>query len=158
MDLPAEVLTLEGTLVKIEKTPDGKLTVAGHEVTLPDIAAANGVIHGIDGVITNVTDAAPAPAADAADNIPEVLTEYPDDIFSILLAAVGAADLAGALNSTGPFTVFAPTDEAFAKYLAEAGPDTSSLTPASKDETSSPLHFPRVSQLEPWVPHVFGKL
>jgi uncharacterized surface protein with fasciclin (FAS1) repeats len=28
---------------------------AGNEVTLPDIMAANGVIHGIDGVITDVT-------------------------------------------------------------------------------------------------------
>lgn len=32
-----------------------------------------------------------------------------------LVAAVTAADLAGALSSEGPFTVFAPTDDAFAK-------------------------------------------
>lgn len=35
--------------------------------------------------------------------------------FSTLVAAIGAADLAGTLNSTGPFTVFAPTNEAFEK-------------------------------------------
>ena len=34
--------------------------------------------------------------------------------FEILVAAVTAADLADTLNSAGPFTVFAPTDEAFA--------------------------------------------
>lgn len=34
--------------------------------------------------------------------------------FKTLLAAVEAADLAGALSGEGPFTVFAPTDEAFA--------------------------------------------
>ena len=34
--------------------------------------------------------------------------------FSTLVAAVGAADLVDTLNSEGPFTVFAPTDEAFA--------------------------------------------
>ena len=35
--------------------------------------------------------------------------------FSTLVAAVKAADLVGTLNSEGPFTVFAPTNEAFAK-------------------------------------------
>lgn len=34
--------------------------------------------------------------------------------FSTLVAAVTAADLVDTLNSDGPFTVFAPTDEAFA--------------------------------------------
>ena len=35
--------------------------------------------------------------------------------FDTLVAAVKAADLVGTLKSDGPFTVFAPTDEAFAK-------------------------------------------
>ena len=35
--------------------------------------------------------------------------------FSILVAAVQAADLVGTLSSQGPFTVFAPTNESFAK-------------------------------------------
>lgn len=35
--------------------------------------------------------------------------------FKTLVAALKAADLAGALEAKGPFTVFAPTDEAFAK-------------------------------------------
>jgi len=35
--------------------------------------------------------------------------------FSTLVAAVKAADLVGTLNSEGPFTVFAPTNDAFAK-------------------------------------------
>jgi uncharacterized surface protein with fasciclin (FAS1) repeats len=35
--------------------------------------------------------------------------------FTRLVRAVKAADLAGALSGEGPFTVFAPTDEAFAK-------------------------------------------
>ena len=38
--------------------------------------------------------------------------------FSTLVAAVKAADLVGTLNSEGPFTVFAPTNEAFAKLPA----------------------------------------
>lgn len=35
-------------------------------------------------------------------------------IFETLVAALGAADLVGTLAAEGPFTVFAPTDEAFA--------------------------------------------
>ncbi len=38
--------------------------------------------------------------------------------FKTLAAALGAADLIGALQGEGPFTVFAPTDEAFAKLPA----------------------------------------
>jgi len=34
--------------------------------------------------------------------------------FATLVAAIGAADLADTLSGEGPFTVFAPTDEAFA--------------------------------------------
>ena len=37
--------------------------------------------------------------------------------FNTLVAAVKAAGLVGALQGKGPFTVFAPTDEAFAKLL-----------------------------------------
>jgi uncharacterized surface protein with fasciclin (FAS1) repeats len=38
--------------------------------------------------------------------------------FNTLVAAVKAAGLVDALSGTGPFTVFAPTDEAFAKLPA----------------------------------------
>ena len=38
--------------------------------------------------------------------------------FNTLVAAVKAADLAGVLKGDGPFTVFAPTDDAFAKLPA----------------------------------------
>ena len=41
-----------------------------------------------------------------------------NDNFSTLVAAVTAADLVETLNSDGPFTVFAPTNEAFAKLPA----------------------------------------
>jgi uncharacterized surface protein with fasciclin (FAS1) repeats len=39
--------------------------------------------------------------------------------FSTLAAALGAAGLISTLKSEGPFTVFAPTDDAFAKIPAE---------------------------------------
>merc|ERR1712055_936391 len=50
-------------------------------------------------------------------NIAEVVTG--DKRFSTLLAAVKAAGLADTLSSGGPFTVFAPTNEAFAKVPKE---------------------------------------
>ena len=52
----------------------------------------------------------------AAKNIVEVATAAGS--FKTLLTAVEAAGLVGALSGPGPFTVFAPTDEAFAKIPA----------------------------------------
>lgn len=47
-----------------------------------------------------------------ADNIVEIAAA--DDRFSTLVAAVGAAGLADALSGPGPFTVYAPVNDAFA--------------------------------------------
>jgi uncharacterized surface protein with fasciclin (FAS1) repeats len=55
----------------------------------------------------------------ATPNIVE--TAQSDARFSILVEAVTAANLAGTLSGPGPFTVFAPTNEAFAAVLAETG-------------------------------------
>lgn len=52
---------------------------------------------------------APAPAKDIVD------TAVAAGSFKTLTAAVGAAGLVETLKGPGPFTVFAPTDEAFAK-------------------------------------------
>ena len=48
-----------------------------------------------------------------------VETAVSDDRFETLVEAVTAADLVGTLQGEGPFTVFAPTDDAFAAYLTE---------------------------------------
>ena len=50
-----------------------------------------------------------------------VETATADGRFNTLVAAVGAAGLAGTLQSEGPFTVFAPTDAAFTTLLTDAG-------------------------------------
>jgi len=52
--------------------------------------------------------------------------------FKTLAAAVGAADLAATLKGPGPFTVFAPTDEAFAKL--PAGTVETLLKPENKEK------------------------
>lgn len=59
--------------------------------------------------------------------------------FSTLVAAVKAADLVETLNSEGPFTVFAPTNEAFSKL--PAGTLESLLKPENKGTLSSILTY-----------------
>jgi uncharacterized surface protein with fasciclin (FAS1) repeats len=56
-----------------------------------------------------------------------------------LVAAVTAAGLAETLSGTGPFTVFAPTNEAFAKL--PAGTVESLLTPAKKADLTAILTY-----------------
>ena len=59
--------------------------------------------------------------------------------FNTLVAAVEAADLVSTLNGDGPFTVFAPTDEAFAA-LPE-GTVENLLKPENKDQLISVLTY-----------------
>ncbi len=49
------------------------------------------------------------------------------DDFSILVAALQEAELVGALQGEGPFTVFAPTNAAFEKLLGELGIEAADL-------------------------------
>ncbi len=60
---------------------------------------------------------APGSDAAAAGTIVDVASSNPD--FSTLVTAVQAAGLAETLSGEGPFTVFAPTNEAFAAVPAE---------------------------------------
>ncbi|MEO0634839.1 MAG: fasciclin domain-containing protein [Pseudomonadota bacterium] len=59
--------------------------------------------------------------------------------FTTLVAAVQAAGLVDTLKSPGPFTVFAPTDEAFAKL--PAGTVDSLLLPENKDQLVAILTY-----------------
>jgi uncharacterized surface protein with fasciclin (FAS1) repeats len=59
--------------------------------------------------------------------------------FSTLVAAVKAAGLAETLKGEGPFTVFAPTDEAFAKL--PAGTLESLLKPENKQKLAAILTY-----------------
>jgi uncharacterized surface protein with fasciclin (FAS1) repeats len=63
--------------------------------------------------------------------------------FKTLLAAIKAADLESTLHGDGPFTVFAPTDEAFAKL--PAGTVESLLKPENKAKLASILTYHVVS-------------
>lgn len=69
--------------------------------------------------------------------IVDVAAGNPD--FETLVAAVKAAGLAETLSGTGPFTVFAPTDEAFAKL--PPGTLESLLKPENKDKLVAILTY-----------------
>ncbi len=62
-----------------------------------------------------------------------------NDQFSTLVAAVGAADLASTLKGDGPFTIFAPTNAAFAAL--PAGTVETLLLPENKDTLVSILTY-----------------
>ena len=62
-----------------------------------------------------------------------------NDDFETLVAAVQAADLAGALSGDGPFTVFAPTDSAF--DALPAGTVQTLLQPANKGALTDVLTY-----------------
>jgi transforming growth factor-beta-induced protein len=76
------------------------------KVTTADIEASNGIIHVVDKVIIP-----PSVVNIALDN----------DNFSILVQAVLKAGLVEALKATGPFTVFAPTNDAFNNLFKQLG-------------------------------------
>lgn len=75
--------------------------IDGANLILTDIVCSNGIIHVLDAVLTP-----------NLNNIPQTAAAVGG--FNTLLTAVTAANLATALSGPGPFTVFAPTDAAFA--------------------------------------------
>jgi len=97
--------TLNGASVAI-KVQDGSVFVNGAKVVTPDVIASNGIIHVIDTVLL------PPAAAAPAQNI--VKTAIAAGQFKTLASLLQKAGLVKTLQ-TGAWTVFAPTDAAFAK-------------------------------------------
>ncbi|MFQ3337830.1 MAG: transforming growth factor-beta-induced protein [Colwellia sp.] len=94
---------------------DGRLFINGAKVSAANVMAKNGVVHLIDNVIMP-----PAMMVEPTMNIVEVALADPDN-FSTLVVALTAADLVTTLsNEEATFTVFAPTNAAFAKIDADA--------------------------------------
>jgi transforming growth factor-beta-induced protein len=87
-----------------------------HKLTIAALTVAS-AIGGAAAVRAGGYDAKPKAAATAATATTQdiVTTAVAAGSFKTLVAAVQAAGLADLLKSEGPFTVFAPTDEAFAK-------------------------------------------
>ena len=108
---------------------EGNVSVNGANVILADVPVSNGVIHVIDKVMippvgeicydmeTHTVDVTKTAETCEKSWIPSVdipTTASATTIHSSLVAALGKANLVDTLKGEGPFTVFAPTDEAFA--------------------------------------------
>jgi len=101
-DLVAEgrATTLNGQRIQVG-IEGGALRVSGATIQSADLACSNGLIHVVDAVLLPELETVVGVAARAKT-------------FNTLLAAAKAAGLAPALAGKGPWTVFAPSDEAFA--------------------------------------------
>ena len=102
------------------------VSVGGAQVLKTDIACSNGVIHVIDRVILPATEDI-------------VTTAVNNGSFKTLAAALNAAGLVETLKGKGPFTVFAPTDEAFGKL--PAGTVESLVKPENKAQLTAILTY-----------------
>ena len=142
---------MEGDQIKLEDETGGIATV-----TIADVVQSNGVIHVIDAVLLPGSEeaaeapaAAPAAPAASGDGNPTVggaamfadrdivANAVNSPIHTTLVAAVQAAGLVETLQGPGPFTVFAPTDEAFAAL--PAGTVETLLKPENKDTLTKVL-------------------
>ncbi len=117
--------TVNGQQVDIKTSKKGVM-IDGAKVIATDIKCSNGVIHVIDTVIMPSSSNIVETAVDAGS-------------FKTLVAAVQAAGLAETLSGKGPFTVFAPTDEAFAKL--PKGTVESLLKPENKHKLVAILTY-----------------
>jgi len=123
---PGPIATLAGPTLELALAGGG-VTVNGAKVVAADVAASNGVIHVIDQVLLppdlQVGEAQPATVAD-------ILAEPEFVQLGILLKAAGLEET---LRGEGPFTVFAPSFEAFtalgADTLNALQRDPAALTP-----------------------------
>ncbi|MBK6645979.1 MAG: fasciclin domain-containing protein [Anaerolineales bacterium] len=116
------------------KVDMGNVYINEAKVIITDIETSNGVIHVIDAVIL-------PPAEEASNTIVDIAVA--DGRFTTLVAAVEAAGLVETLSGEGPFTVFAPTDDAFAAL--PAGTLESLLLPENKQALTDILLYHVVS-------------
>jgi len=106
-------VTLQGLKVLVVKAATGA-TFGGAKITGSDIECTNGVVHSIDAVVL-------------PPSMNLVQTAQATPAFSILVEAVIKAGLVDTLSGTGPFTLFAPTDTAFAAALVALKIDKAAL-------------------------------
>ena len=116
--------TVNGAEISINVV-DGNVVVNNATVTTADVMASNGIIHVIDTVLLpphdgEMTDEMSDDMSESSiGSIVDVAVEAGS--FTTLVAALQAAGLDETLANDGPFTVFAPTDDAFAAALESLG-------------------------------------
>jgi len=119
------------------KVDMGNVYINEAKVIITDIVTSNGIIHVIDAVLL-------PPSEDAMMEKKTIVDiAVADGRFNTLVAAVTAAELVETLSGEGPFTVFAPTDDAFAAL--PAGTVDSLLLPENKQQLTDILVYHVVS-------------
>ena len=117
--------SLLGPTRRIITRADGSKYVNGSKILGTDVKAANGLVHPIDKVMIatggNVVESAVALSTAKVFTQPEL---------TLLVAAVVKCNLAGLLSQPGPYTVFAPTDQAFRDAGIASVEAINSMTPA----------------------------
>jgi transforming growth factor-beta-induced protein len=126
-----KLTTLDGSKLNVSIL-NGKIMVGDANIMVKDVMASNGVVHMIDKVILP-----PKPPVKAKD-----IVGIASESAKTLAAALTAAGLVETLQGTGPFTVFAPTDAAFAAIQKDVD---LLLKPENKAKLSSILTYHVVS-------------
>lgn len=98
--------TVAGGMLSVDGTGSGVTVNGSVNVTTADVEASNGVVHLVDGVLLPTI-------VDTAKGYDDGTTK-----FATLVGALTTAELAETLAGPGPYTVFAPSDAAFAKLPA----------------------------------------
>jgi uncharacterized surface protein with fasciclin (FAS1) repeats len=136
-----KVKTVNGQKVKINLKDEGAFANKS-KIVATDIKASNGIIHVIDAVLLPADDYDKKAKKDKSYDKPAadiVGTAVKAGKFNTLAAALEAGGLVETLQGEGPFTVFAPTDDAFAKLPKETL--ESLLKPENKDKLVSILTY-----------------
>ena len=102
-----QITTLNGENLEV-MVGGGFVMINDALVTVADLTASNGVVHVINAVLL--------PPTPNTNTVVDIIVNSPDH--TTLETAVIAAGLADDLSGDGPFTVFAPTDAAFAALPA----------------------------------------
>jgi transforming growth factor-beta-induced protein len=126
-----ELATVQGAALPVKMNKE-HVWVGGAKVAATDIFGSNGVIHVIDAVML---------PPEGPGNLVAVAAKAGS--FQTLLKAAAAAGLADTLANGGPFTVFAPTDAAFAKLGKDTIADL--LKPENKEKLAGILKYHIVS-------------
>jgi transforming growth factor-beta-induced protein len=111
-------LNAEDPEIIVEVSDNGVMLNGKAKVIATDIVGTNGVIHVIDQVIMPINN----------NSIIDIAMGMSDK-FSALTTALATTNLATTFMNTGAFTVFAPTNDAFAAFLEAAGVAFGDLTP-----------------------------
>ncbi|MFK7740703.1 MAG: fasciclin domain-containing protein [Planctomycetota bacterium] len=111
---------------RVDVSVHGKdVRIDASKVLITDIECSNGIIHVIDTVLMP-----------ESRSLPEIANRR---VFGTLIAAVEAAGLLDALSGKGPFTILAPTDQAFAKL--PKGTVASLLKPENRSKLQNILKY-----------------